>query len=252
MDLPRPSLLDQRFLDEARGRTVYVHAMHSFMDWFAYAIWTGDGTLRRSLSLSPGSGVVENRGTALAFEAPYWAGGKPVDDGGGDEDEDEDEDEQPYPLPFHPLEMAEDALRHLFGFNYEGFYLPDDPDLFHWVLAGFVVEANLDGAQWTMRTEHGPAWPKPDRQRIAVMLRGLAEDNFAILERADGRFVQAIGGSPDGVPTGWYAIEHQDGGPDRHYTARTREFTDVVRLFQDFADGDGTWRERHDWKRLRL
>ncbi len=119
--LDRLSQLDQRFLDEANGRTVYLDAMHSVVDWFAYAIWTSDGTPRRSLSLSPGSGVIENLGTPLAFEAPYWADAKPVD---GDED---DEDDDRYPLPFHPLEMAEDALRHLFGFNYEGRYLDNDP-----------------------------------------------------------------------------------------------------------------------------
>jgi hypothetical protein len=48
-----PSRLDQRFLAEARGRTVYQHAMHSVVDWFGYTIWLGDGTLRRALSLSP-------------------------------------------------------------------------------------------------------------------------------------------------------------------------------------------------------
>lgn len=131
--LDRPSQLDQRFLDEAKGRTVYLHAMHSVVDWFAYAIWTSDGMLWRSLSLSPDSGVIENLGNPLAFEAPYWAGEKPVD-------VDDEEDEERYPLRFHPLEMAEDALRSLFGFNYEGLYLNGDPDLDGLVLAGFVVD----------------------------------------------------------------------------------------------------------------
>jgi hypothetical protein len=36
--------------------------------------------------------------------------------------------------------MAEDALRSLFGFNYEGLYLDDDPDLDELVLAGFIVD----------------------------------------------------------------------------------------------------------------
>src|SRR5262245_57819886 len=38
--LDHPSRLDRRFLDAAEGRTVYLHAMHSVVDWFAYAIWT--------------------------------------------------------------------------------------------------------------------------------------------------------------------------------------------------------------------
>jgi hypothetical protein len=130
--LDRPSELDARFHTEARGRTLYLHAMHSVVDWFAYAIWTGDGELWRSLSLSPDSGILENVGRPLAFEGAYWAGEKAL--------EVDDEEEEPYPLPFHPLELGEDALRALFGFNYEGLYLDDDPDLEKVILAGFVVD----------------------------------------------------------------------------------------------------------------
>jgi hypothetical protein len=49
-------------------------------------------------------------------------------------------DEPPYPLPFHPLELAEDALRALFGFNYEGVTNPGDPVLESIALAGFTVQ----------------------------------------------------------------------------------------------------------------
>jgi hypothetical protein len=126
--LDRPSTLDRRFRDEARGRTLYLHAMHSVVDWFAYAVWTPDGELRRSLSLSPESGVLENLGAPLPFEAPYWAGEKAVDPA-----------DSGYPLPFHPLDLAEDALRALFGFTYEGSYLDDDPETEDVVLAGFAV-----------------------------------------------------------------------------------------------------------------
>jgi hypothetical protein len=52
----RPSQLDPRFLKEAVGRTVYLHAMHSVVDWFAYAKWSPVGELLRSLSLSPDDG----------------------------------------------------------------------------------------------------------------------------------------------------------------------------------------------------
>jgi hypothetical protein len=129
--LERPSQLRRRFLDEAAGRTVYLHAMHSVVDWFAYAIWAGDGTLRRALSLSPDSGIIENTGTPMDFESPFWAGQRPV--------KTTDFDERPYPLPFHPLELAEETLRGLFGFNYEGLYHDDDPDLENIVLSGFTV-----------------------------------------------------------------------------------------------------------------
>jgi hypothetical protein len=81
----------------------------------AYAIWTGDGVLWRSVSLSSDSGVIENLGTPLAFEAPCRAGEKPVD-------VDDDGDEGPYSLPFHLLGIVGDVLRSLFGFTYEGLY----------------------------------------------------------------------------------------------------------------------------------
>jgi hypothetical protein len=128
--LERPSELDKRFLGEAAGRTVYLHAMHSVVDWFAYAIWAGDGRLRRALSLSPDDGIMENIGKPLPFEGPYWAGEHRLEP---------DDEGETYPLDFHPLELAEDALRTLFGFNYEGFYRDDDPDLERVILAGFVT-----------------------------------------------------------------------------------------------------------------
>ncbi len=125
-----PSRVDRRFLDVADGRTVYLHAMHSVVDWFAYAIWT-DGKLVRALSLSPDSGVLENIGVPRPFEASYWAGKHPVPSEPG---------KPPYPLPFHPLEMADAAQRALFGFSYEGVASPDDPDLESIPLAGFAIE----------------------------------------------------------------------------------------------------------------
>ena len=130
LGLDYPSRLRQAFIDEARGRTVYLHAMHSVVDWFAYAIWE-NGVLRRALSLEPGEGILENVGEPLDFEKPYWAGEHPVE-----EDED-DADEAAYPFVFHPLELGEAALRNLFGFNYEGWIQDDDPDLSRVVLAGY-------------------------------------------------------------------------------------------------------------------
>jgi hypothetical protein len=127
--IDHPSRLDPRFLEVAGGRTVYLHAMHSVVDWFAYAIWK-DGTLTRALSLSPDSGIMENIGPPLPFEASYWAGERALE---------REPDEEPYALPFHPLELAEDALRALFGFNYEGAVRDDDIDLESIPLAGFAV-----------------------------------------------------------------------------------------------------------------
>jgi hypothetical protein len=101
-------MLDRRFLQAAAGRTVYLHAMHSVVDWFAFAVWRADGELGRALSMSPDSGVIENLGEPLAFEQPFWAGERPI---GGDDD---------YPFAFSPPELGEEALGTLFGFVYEG------------------------------------------------------------------------------------------------------------------------------------
>jgi hypothetical protein len=104
-----PSRLPSRFLEAGGKGTVTVHAMHSVVDWFAYAQWS-DGRLVRSLSLSPDSGVLEDIGQHMTFEEPYWSGDHPATE--------DDEDE--YAFPFHPLELGEAALADLFGYQLEG------------------------------------------------------------------------------------------------------------------------------------
>jgi len=117
-----PSKMPPRFLRSAAGRTVYLHAMHSVVDWFAFAVWQ-DGRLKRSLSLSPDSGVLEDIGARLPFEVPYWSGKHPLVDPA-----DEDEDDPPYPFPFHPLELGEAALEEFFGYHIEGQMTALDPE----------------------------------------------------------------------------------------------------------------------------
>jgi hypothetical protein len=118
-----PSDFPARYLDVAAGRRVILHAMHSVVDIFVYAIWE-NGTLVRSLAMSSDDGIVENIGAPLPFEAPYWAGEHPV---GGQ-----------YRLPFHPLDLGGDAaLRALFGFVVEGRPQPADIDAESVRLAGF-------------------------------------------------------------------------------------------------------------------
>lgn len=107
-----PSKLPEHFIARGPGAFVYLHAMHSVVDWFAYAHWRG-GTLIRSLSLSPDSGVLEDLGQRQSFEEPYWSGQHPAVD--------PEEDEDAYPFPFHPLELGEAALAALFGYQLEGF-----------------------------------------------------------------------------------------------------------------------------------
>lgn len=101
-----PTKIDNRFIDSASKKIIYLHAMHSVVDWFAFAKWE-NGKIVRSLSISPDSGVMENFGEKLSFEKAYWEGKHPV----GDD----------YPLPFHPLELGEEALKAFFGYQLEGY-----------------------------------------------------------------------------------------------------------------------------------
>ena len=100
-----------RFTSFSNYRYMYVFAMHSVVDWFAFAIWENK-KLIRSLSISPDSGIIEDIGEKLAFESEYWAGLHPAID--------PEDGEDSYPLPFHPLEFGECALLHLMGYQYEG------------------------------------------------------------------------------------------------------------------------------------
>lgn len=105
-----PSRLPAPFISAGGGGAVYLHAMHSVVDWFAFATWR-NGKLVRSLSLSPDSGILEDIGERLPFEEPFWSGQNPATIDDADE----------YPLPFHPLELGEAALKEFFGYQLEGF-----------------------------------------------------------------------------------------------------------------------------------
>ncbi|XVU20845.1 DUF6928 family protein [Actinoplanes sp. CA-054009] len=125
----RPSQLPARLLGAAGDRRIIMHGMHSGSDGLCFAVWE-NGSLVRSLSVSPDGGVVEDIGEPYDFERPYWAGERPAGSTlpGG-----------PYPLPFHPLELGEDALRALFGFILEGRPDPADVDPYEVPLRGFSV-----------------------------------------------------------------------------------------------------------------
>ncbi len=111
-----PSKLPKRFVDASQGRMLYLHAMHSVVDWTAFAQWN-HGELVRSLSLSPDGGILEDIGKPFPFEEPFWAGQHPA----------VDDDDDEYPFEFHPLDLGEAALRDFFGYQLEG---PIDAALF--------------------------------------------------------------------------------------------------------------------------
>jgi hypothetical protein len=108
--IDHPSKLPRSFIAAGGKGKIYLHAMHSVVDWFAYALWA-NGTLVRSLSLAPDSGILEDIGQRLRFEEPYWSGQHPAVDAA---------QRDTYPFAFHPLELGEAALKELFGYQLEG------------------------------------------------------------------------------------------------------------------------------------
>jgi hypothetical protein len=120
LGLDHPSKLPKAFLDAGGRGKVYLHAMHSVVDWFAFGLWS-NGTLIRSLSVAPDNGIIEDIGQRLPFEEPYWSGKHPVTDG--------DDVDTSYPFPFHPLEFGEGALLEFFGYQIEGFVDPSHLDV---------------------------------------------------------------------------------------------------------------------------
>ncbi|MEZ5209859.1 MULTISPECIES: DUF6928 family protein [unclassified Gordonia (in: high G+C Gram-positive bacteria)] len=106
-----PTKLHKRYRSPALGGGPILLTQRSQYDMFAYARWES-GTLIRSLSVNPGSGVWESIGAPEPFEEPFWAGKRPAGPG--------------YPLPFHPLDLGEAALNALLGVVLEG---PPGPGL---------------------------------------------------------------------------------------------------------------------------
>lgn len=112
---------------------VYAHAMHSVVDWFAYAVWR-NSELVRALSLSPDSGLLEDIGEKLDFEVPYWEGQHPATD--------PEDPEDTYPFVFHPLDLGEAALDNLFGYVLEGFTKPEQIEPEEFPLLAFKRSRN--------------------------------------------------------------------------------------------------------------
>jgi hypothetical protein len=143
----RPTRMPENLLNVAGGRRVFFHAMHSVSDVLTFAVWEG-GELVRSLSLSPGSGIVENIGNPYGFETPFWAGEHRVE-----LDPEWGDDQPPYPLAFHPLELGEEALRAFAGFVLEGYPAPGDVEPDTVPLNGYRVTDPNGPAQARARAE---------------------------------------------------------------------------------------------------
>jgi len=240
----QPRDLRPGWLAEGAGRRVILHSMHSGSDFLGFASWDADGTLARALCLSPGLGMVEDRGDRLEFEQPYWAGQHPVDE----DDDDDDDDDEPYGLPFHPLDLGEDALAVLCGFVIEGTPPEGMPELERVPLAGF----RLGAPRLTLERSPGRPIAQPSALDVESQVRRLGDGlDHLIVDMGGEHYLQAAVGGSYGSPAGVFRVERREGSSDRHFRSDVPTLEEVTEIFRDYLlnqDGRG---DRH-WERIRL
>ncbi|WIY01505.1 hypothetical protein QRX60_47060 [Amycolatopsis mongoliensis] len=96
------------------------------------------------------------------------------------------------------------------------------------------------------RVEH------PDAAAIEAAVGRLSPRNwFLVLDRGD-HYVQVSLGERAATRPGWYALEHRDGLPDRHFRAEVAERAGIVRALIGFAAGEDAWRQAFDWQHLKF
>ncbi|BCJ41301.1 hypothetical protein GCM10010168_89390 [Actinoplanes ianthinogenes] len=233
-----PALLRPGWLAEGAGRRVILHSMHSVSDFLGFAVWAADGSLERALCLSPGQGIVEDRGDRLSFEQPYWAGEHPLDD--------EDEDDEPYPLLFHPLDLGEDVLAALCGFVLEGMPVREMPDVYRVPLAGFRLGAP------TIELQRSPGRPiiQPSALDVASEVARLGNGlHHLILDRSRENYLQAAAGGRYNIPLGKFLVERREGSEDLHFRCEVDSIEEVAEIFEGYLlDQDG-WGDRH-WEQM--
>lgn len=118
-----------------------------------------------------------------------------------------------------------------------------------------LVDPNAPGspAAFTLSSARLAPVADPDDRLLERTVRQVGADNFfVVLERADGWFVQVGYGARAGAANGVYALEFQEGSPERHFRCETAELTEAVRLVREFRAGDDAWRRRHAWRPLAL
>ncbi|MEU8685170.1 hypothetical protein [Streptomyces sp. NPDC048611] len=104
----------------------------------------------------------------------------------------------------------------------------------------------------TVKTETGPARSRPDAGELAGLLRriGAGDDHFVVAERHPEQAQVYLQTWRDG--DGPFSVEYRDGGPERHFRARSEDPEQVVQVFLDWARGGETWRTALDWRHTDL
>jgi hypothetical protein len=76
---------------------------------------------------------------------------------------------------------------------------------------------------------------------------------FVILHRDRQNFMQVATGPQAGkLAAGRYALEFQDGSPDRHYRSEVGDLAAVSSALLDYAHQRDGWQRRHAWQLLKL
>jgi hypothetical protein len=92
----------------------------------------------------------------------------------------------------------------------------------------------------------------PGAAEIEAALGRLSAENwFAVLDRGD-HYIQAGFGEQAATRGGWFALEHREGLPDRHFRSEVADRARIVRAFTGFATADDSWQQEFDWQRMNL
>lgn len=106
------------------------------------------------------------------------------------------------------------------------------------------------GSMCVLSACDGSRVENPDAAQIEAVLGRLSPKNwFAVLDRGD-HYVQVGLGEHAAAHSPWLALEHRDGGPDRHFRAEVADRARIVRAFTGFADGDDSWQQGFEWRRV--
>jgi hypothetical protein len=104
--------------------------------------------------------------------------------------------------------------------------------------------------RFELTSERGRPRRDPDPNLVRSVLVRLSSDNYyAVLDRADGWYIQVGYGEQAGTRPGWYALERRDGAPDQHFRTELTDVEEVVRAFVGFLQNDPTITIRLPWRR---
>jgi hypothetical protein len=106
-----------------------------------------------------------------------------------------------------------------------------------------------EGWRFELQSERGQRLHDPDQDSVRRVISKLSRENYyAVLERADGWYIQVGLGEKASARAGWYALERRDGSPDHHYRVELSDVETVCSAFVAFMDGDESLLTRFGWR----